>query len=509
MSDRMGDGQKGKVWLVGAGPGDAGLLTVKGAKALANAQTVVYDALVGEGVLGKIPESAKQIYVGKRGGNHAKTQDEINYILVDAAENGNRVVRLKGGDPFVFGRGSEEAKVLREQKIPFEIIPGVTSAVSVPAYCGIPVTHRGIATSFHVITGHFKNGEPVILDFEAFVRTEGTLIFLMGLSSAKEICEGLLNAGMSADMPAALLQEGTTARQKKVISTLEKLIEDGRNAGIKAPAIIVVGEVCNLEEVCRWAEDRPLFGKRVLVTRPRRRAGRMAELLEESGAEAIEFPVIETRLVEEQKAIENAVLNINKFDWLAFTSPSGVEHLLEYLKVNRLDIRILGDVKIAVIGRATGDSLQKAGIYYDYMPERFYAADLGEGLAKKMEKSEKLLILRAREASPKLLKPLNEAGICYEDNPLYETLYPSDNPAAFRIKEMLKAGEFDFVTFTSASTVKGFLKIFSEEEEILNCFVAVCIGEETAGIVKKYGMNYLVSEIPDMESMIKRMSGQT
>ena len=235
--------KKGKVWLVGAGPGDAGLLTLRGREVLEAAQSVVYDALVGDGILGWIPEGASQIYVGKRGGSHTKSQSEINQILVEEASKGRRVVRLKGGDPFVFGRGSEEAQVLSEHKIPFEVVPGVTSAVAVPAYCGIPVTHRGIAPSFHVITGHRKNGEPAEMDYAAMVREGGTLIFLMGVTSAEHICQELIRSGMDKDTPAALLERGTTAGQRKVISTVERLWEDGKKAGIKPPAIIAVGEV--------------------------------------------------------------------------------------------------------------------------------------------------------------------------------------------------------------------------------------------------------------------------
>ncbi|MEG2870161.1 MAG: uroporphyrinogen-III C-methyltransferase [Clostridium sp.] len=493
----------GKVWLLGAGPGDAGLCTVKGKQILSEAEVVVYDALVGDGILGWIPETAKQIYVGKRGGFHAKSQDEINEILIEEGKTGKRIVRLKGGDPFVFGRGSEEALALHEHHIPFEVIPGVTSAVAVPAYCGIPVTHRGIATSFHVITGHLKDSEPVNMDYEALVRVGGTLIFLMGLSSAEAICNGLMNAGMNQDTPAALLQEGTTANQQKVISTLKHLAVDGKKAGIRTPAIIVIGEVCALEGICRWAEEKPLFGKKILVTRPRKRAERMAEKLREAGAEVVELPTIETHLIPENEPLESAIKNIAAFDWLAFTSPGGVELFFEYLKEHNTDVRILSDLKIAVIGRGTSDMLKGYGIYADYMPERFYAADLGVGLAEQMKSNERLLILRAEKGSEELLIPLDKAQIRYEDVALYRTTYPTESPQTLRIKHLLEEKQFDFVTFTSGSTVTGFMNILHPSVEELRGFTAVCIGEQTAACVNRQGMTTIVSSIPSMDSMVE------
>lgn len=495
----------GRVWLVGAGPGDAQLLTLKGRQVLAKADTVIYDALVGPGILGWIPASARQIYVGKRGGCHAMPQEEISELLLAQARAGRRVVRLKGGDPFVFGRGSEETALLRAHHIPFEIVPGVTSAVAVPAYCGIPVTHRGIATSFHVITGHMKNGEPVDLDFEALVRAGGTLIFLMGISNAALICKGLMSAGMPGETPAAFLQEGTTADQKKVISTLEHLVSDGEKAKIKAPAILMVGDVCALEADCRWAEALPLFGKRVLVTRPARRSGRMAELLREAGAEVVELPAIETGLLRDNPSLRTAVGNIRSYSWLAFTSPGGVEHFFEYLKLQKKDVRCLGDIKLAVIGRGTAAMLEAFGLYADYMPEQYYAGELGKGLSELLKPEDRLLILRAAEGSAELVRPLKEKNITYEDVALYETSCPAANPQTERVKELLYNGRFDMVTFTSASTVKGFMETMLPGKEQLKSFMAVCIGRETEKAAAEQGMSCVTAEIPTMESMIEVM----
>lgn len=520
MDDRAEDHKiksdiPGKVWLLGAGPGDVELLTLKGKRILEKADTVVYDALVGAGILGLIPAAAHQIYVGKRGGSHAKTQDEINGILLKQALEGRQVVRLKGGDPFVFGRGSEEAGYLKEHGISFEVIPGVTSAAAVPAYCGIPVTHRGMAASFHVITGHRRNGEPMELDYEALVRVGGTLVFLMGLSSSEEICGGLLSAGMKPDTPAAFLQEGTTARQKKVVSTLSNLAEAGKENEIKAPVILIVGEVCKLHELCSWSESRTLAGRRILVTRPGKRAARLAEGLRDLGAEVVELPSIETRLLKNGKALKDAVeslcsqmhglLEQKRYDWLAFTSPGGVELFFEHLSEQKLDVRILAGVKIAVLGRGTEAMLNRYGVYADYMPERFYARDLGEGLSAQMRAGERLLILRAREGSPELTKALDNQKLLYEDIPLYETVFPENGIKNERIKQLLLNKEFDFVTFTSVSTVTGFMKTLKPEGGELSGFTAVCIGDETAKSARVHGMSCIVSEIPSIDKMIEAM----
>lgn len=514
-NDKVKIKQPGKVWLLGAGPGDVELLTLKGKRILEKADTVVYDALVGAGILSLLPEKAHQIYVGKRGGCHAKTQEEIQDILVSQAMEGRQVVRLKGGDPFVFGRGSEEALYLRSHGISFEIIPGITSAVAVPAYCGIPVTHRGLAASFHVITGHLKNGEPMEPDYEALVRVGGTLIFLMGISSAESICEGLLLAGMAEDTPAAILQEGTTARQKKVVSTLSRLCEDGREKGMKAPAIIIIGEVCRLHELCGWSEQRALGGKKILVTRPGRRAAKMAESLRNSGAEVVELPAIDIKLLKNGKAFKEAMEKLRfqnenpgeqeRYDWLAFTSPSGVELFFEYLSGVKMDVRILGGIKLAVIGRGTEAMLNRYGLYADYMPERFYARDLGEGLGMRMKAGERLLILRAKEGSQELTRELSKKQIKYEDVPLYETVFPDRGIRTEGIRQLLSNKEFDFVTFTSASTINGFMKTLNPQPEDLSGFTAVCIGEETEKSARAQGMSCIVSEIPSMEKMLEVM----
>ena len=312
----------GKVWLVGAGPGDTGLITVKGEQVLKEAQVVVYDALVGQGILNRIPKEAKLINVGKRSSHHLMKQEEINRILAEEAgkglrvvrlkggdpflfgrggeelellreaEKGRRVVRLKGGDPFLFGRGGEELELLAEKGIPYEVVPGVTSALAVPAYNGIPVTHRDFCSSLHIVTGHKRQGGEYDIDFEALVRAKGTLVFLMGVSALQEIMKGLLDGGMDPDMPAAILQKGTTARQKRIVATVATLPEEVERQGIETPAIIVVGKVCALSEEFGWFEKLPLKGQRILVTRPKERAGTLSDKLRVLGADVWEYPCI-------------------------------------------------------------------------------------------------------------------------------------------------------------------------------------------------------------------------
>lgn len=500
-----------KVYLVGAGPGDAGLLTVKGRELLNEADTVIYDALAGDGILGWIPENAEQIYVGKRSGFHSSTQEEINRILVEEGKKGRLVVRLKGGDPFIFGRGGEEAQALFENHIPFEVVPGVTSAAAVPAYCGIPVTHRGKASSFHVITGHSEAGKDASIQYKALAEAGGTLIFLMGVAASEEICGGLIRAGLSENTPAAFLQEGTTAAQKKVISTVKRLPEDGRNAGIKPPAIMVIGEVCCLSSICSWAESRALAGRKVLVTRPERRASGLTGRLQAAGAEVVELPSVKTELPEDLSGIYRALDTLGRYGWLVFTSPSGAELFFEVMAERKTDIRSLAGIKIAVIGRATGEILTGRGIYPDYMPERYYAKELGEGLAARAA-GERILILRAEQGSAELIRPLREAGVSYDDTVLYKTVVPGGNAQAARVRQKLADRGFDYVTFTSGSTVRGFMEILRPEKDWLSGFKAVCIGEETEKAAAACGMDCITAEIPTMDSMtdsMKKDAGQT
>lgn len=487
----------GKVWLVGAGPCDAGLITVKGARVLEQADVVVYDRLVGPGIISRIPRRARSIPVGKEAGKHPVPQEGINHILLREALAGNRVVRLKGGDPFVFGRGGEELELLSEHGIPFEVVPGVTSAVAVPAYAGIPVTHRDYSSSLHIITGHRKGEEELPLDYEALVRLGGTLVFLMGVSALSEICTGLLAAGMPPNTPAAVLERGTSCSQRRVVSTVEKLSEEAARQNIRTPSVIVVGGVCALSSRFAWAEKRELSGLRVIVTRPRALCSALTEMLEEAGAEVVALPAIETEELEDTSRLWEALEHRERYSWAAFTSAAGVRAFFHALRVKGMDMRAVAHLKFAAIGKGTASALLQLGINADYVPSAYHAAALGAGLAPLVPAGTRVLIPRAQEGTPALTRELAACGAAYDDIPVYRTLYAFQ--AAKEVRLLLER-ENTYVTFTSASTVRGFVRGVGAPD--YSAVRAVCIGEQTAEQARSYGMQVLVSEEATIESMV-------
>lgn len=488
----------GKVILVGAGPGDPELLTLKGKAAISAAQVVVFDRLVAPEILAMMPEDAEKIDVGKRSSNHPVPQDEINRILLEKALEGKAVVRLKGGDPFLFGRGGEELELLAEHSVGFEVVPGVTSALSVPAYAGIPVTHRDFVSSLHIITGHARAGKGLDIDFEALVRLKGTLIFLMGVASLNEICEGLIGAGMDPDYPAAVIERGTTAMQRSVHAGAGALAAKAREKNIESPAISVFGEVCALSEKFGWFEALPLIGKRIVVTRPKARIGTLSGRLRSLGAQIIECPCIETAPLCNDSGLTNAIKGMGRYEWLVFTSAAGVDIFSAYLRENRLDGRHLGPVKLAAIGPGTEKALNDAGFFADYLPEIYDAAHLGEGLAR-IAVGE-VLILRAKNGSPELTRCLDNAGVRYRDVAIYETLYKRGNAALSRDA----VSNADCVMFTSASTVNGFAGALGEDFDYSKV-KGLCIGHQTAAEAHRYGINAVISDEATIDSMIKKL----
>ncbi len=494
---------QGKVYLVGGGPGDPGLFTLRGRELLEKADVVVYDKLVGQGVMALIPRDTELITVGKVAGHHPIPQHEINRILLREAQKGRQVVRLKGGDPFVFGRGGEELELLVEHGVPFEIVPGVTSAVSVPAYNGIPVTHRDFCSSFHIITGHTKKSDEADIDYEALVRVGGTFIFLMGVTAMKKICAGLLAAGMEPDMPAAVLERGTTAHQRRVVSDVAHLTEDAAAAGISTPAIIVVGRVCALAEQFHWAEDRPLGGLKIAVTRPKDRNSALAGKLSDLGAEVVVLPTIETEALTDDRGLEQALTQISDYDWIAFTSPAGVKVFYDKMKQMQMDVRRLWGLKFAVIGEGTRKAVEEKGILTDLMPEVYSGKALGQALAERLKEEQaagrraRLLIPRSKIGTEDVIAPLKEAAIEFTDLPVYDTIYLPGGGFAFCDETV------DYVAFTSASTVRGFVKM--NENADLTKVKALCIGEQTAAQAGAYGMQVLVSEKATMDSMVDRL----
>lgn len=489
---------KGMVTLVGAGPGDPGLLTVKGREALQNAQVVVYDRLVSPDILALVPEGAERIDVGKRAADHPVPQEEINRILLDKALEGKNVVRLKGGDPFLFGRGGEELELLSEHRVPFREIPGVTSAIAAPAYAGIPVTHRDWASSLHIVTGHARAGRALSIDFEALVRAGGTLVFLMGVSTLPDICAGLLAAGMDPDTPAAVVERGTTPAQRRVGATLSTLSQAARSAEVESPAVIVVGGVCALAEDFDWFGALPLKGRRVVVTRPRDRAGTLSQRLRELGADVWEYPCVETAPIVPCPRASNALGRLEGYRWLCLTSPAGAACLWSLLESLGKDARALGGVKLAAIGPGTAKALARYGLRADLVPGVYDAVHLGRALAERGEGP--VLLLRAEEGSPALTQALADAGIACEDIPVYTTRY--ENPRSDALRAALEAGELEVITFTSASTVKGFVSCVGPGADFSR-MTGVCIGAQTAAEAERHGIKTAVAREATMDSLVE------
>ena len=488
--------ETGKVWLVGAGPGDAGLFTRKGYDVLQQADVVVYDALVGDGVLGFVPRSARTIDVGKRAANHTMPQEQISQVLLDEALAGNKVVRLKGGDPFLFGRGGEELELLAEHGVPFEVVPGITSALAVPAYNGIPVTHRDFTSSLHIITGHKRAGADYDIDFEALVRTKGTLVFLMGVRSLPDIMAGLLDAGMSPDMPAAVLQEGTTAGQRRVVATVSTLEAAAREAQIAAPAIIVVGGVCGLSDQFEWHEKLPLSGCKVVVTRPAELVSTMSTRLRALGAEVLDIPAIATVPIADNEALKWAFESIALYDWLVFTSPSGVRIFFDEMVEAGVDHRlVMGE--IAALGQGTAKELRKRGYIADLVPEGATGEALGEALAAAAEPGSKILIPRARIGNPELVNILVAAGHDVDDVPTYDTV-PLEGGLVDLASEIAD-GRIFCVAFTSSSGVRAFAGANPGLD--LSLVQAACIGEKTRATAEGLGMRTWMSDRATMDSL--------
>lgn len=484
----------GSVILVGAGPGDPGLMTQKGRQAIENAQVVVYDRLVSPTILSLIPKDAEKIDVGKESSHHLVPQEEINRILLRKAQEDKRVVRLKGGDPFLFGRGGEELELLEEAGIPFQVVPGVTSALSVPAYAGIPVTHRDFCSSLHIVTGHARAGAQLHIDFDALRRTGGTLVFLMSVTSLPKICDGLLGAGMEPDMPAAVIERGTLPSQRKLVSTLENLPRDAARAEIKSPAIIVVGKVCALSDRFDWFDRLPLKGRTVVVTRPEERSGLLTGKLRALGAEVIDYPCIRTVPREPAPLLDLAIARIASYGCLVFTSPAGPEIFWKHLREAGKDARALASLTLAAIGPKTAEALERHGLYADIVPKTFDSAHLAQELS---EIRGPVLLCRASRGSDAVPRMLEAKGIPFEDVACYDTVYAAPDPE--KLDGLLEKKLL--VTFTSASTVRGFVE--SMDGRSLKNVVGVCIGRQTRAEAEKYGLATVVSEEATMDSLVE------
>lgn len=452
----------GKVYLVGAGPGDYKLITLKGLECIEKADVVLYDRLINPKLLKYAKEGAEIIYVGKAPNAHSYSQEEISRLILDKALEGNIVTRLKGGDPFVFGRGGEEALLLTENNVEFEIVPGITSAISVPAYAGIPVTHRNVSSSFHIITGHEDPlKEESSLDYEALGKLKGTLIFLMGIKNIDSICKNLIKYGQSAQRPVAVIRRGTTAEQEKLVGTLENISVKIKENNFKNPAIIIVGEVVNLAETLSWIDKKVLFGKRVLVTRTRSQASKLSKKIESLGGEAVEFPTIEIIPNEDCSEIDKAIGEIEKYKWIIFTSVNGVKSFFDRMRKLRFDIRLLKDAKLCAIGPATSNELREMGLVVECIPDEYRAESIVEALKDKIQAGDNVLLPRADIARKVLEEELVKLGVKVDNIPVYKTIVPQHERG--ELINILKDRKTDIITFTSSSTVKNFYKILGEE----------------------------------------------
>ncbi len=479
--------KRGKVYLVGAGPGDPGLITVKGLECLRKADVVIYDRLVDDSLLGEAPAGTEKIYVGKGRGCHALEQKEINLLLIDKARDGKTVVRLKGGDPFVLGRGGEEAEVLSANGILFEVVPGVSSAYAVPAYAGIPVTHRRLASSFTVITGHEDpEKDESSIDWSRISTGSDTLVFLMGMGNLVHIVNKLIQNGMPPSTPVAVISQGTGPRQRTVVGTLEDIGNRAQKEGFEPPAVIVVGEVVKLREHLRWFDNLPLFGKRVLVTRAEHQTKELSRLLLERGAIPVEMPVIRISPPSNWRELDQAIMNLKRYDWIIFTSVNAVEMFWKRLRAKKLDARQFGGIKIGAIGPATAKALEDRDLHPDYVPKTYTSQDFLAGLKKQDVAGRKVLLPRVDIAGNELNEGLVKLGAKVQQVTAYRTAIVMDSNS--QAKQMLLSGEIDVITFTSASTVKGLLDIMGQKWEVIKQAKLACIGLNTAAALADRGL---------------------
>ena len=482
--------------MVGAGPGDPGLLTVKGLKCIEIADVIIYDYLATPSLLNHASNHAEIIYVGKKGGNHTLSQDNINILIVEKAQKGRVVTRLKGGDPFIFGRGGEEVEALIKADIPFEIVPGVTSAVAAPAYAGIPLTHRKYTSTLAFITGHEDPTKiESSVDWAALAKGIGTIVFLMGVKNLPHITRQLVAHGMHPDTPVALIRWGTTPQQQTVTGTLSTIEEQVKVAGLKPPAIIVVGHVVSLRKTMKWFENRPLLGKRIVITRAREQASELVEHLTDLGAECLEVPTIQVIPPDDFEPLDTAIENLSTYDWLIFTSVNGVNTFFDRLFAKGIDVRSLHHLQTAVIGPATSERLFNFGIKSDIIPESYRAESVVEAFANIDTRDKKILLPRAAQARPILPVELSRMGAVVDEIIAYRTKAVNDN-ADFLLKR-LKERKIDIITFTSSSTVKNFHALIPRKDlkGLMKHVTIASIGPITADTARDLGFDvHIIAE---------------
>lgn len=485
--------KSGKIYLVGAGPGDPGLLTLRGKYLLERAEVVVYDYLANKKLLQHAPKDAVLIYAGKKGGGlHAYTQEGINQLLIEHGKAGKIVVRLKGGDPFIFGRGAEEIQALVKENIAFEVVPGVTSATAAATYAGIPITHRDYTASVAFITGHEDpTKKQSNIQWDKLATGAGTIVIYMGIKNLPIITEKLIKYGRDPKTPVAVVRWASTPEQHSVEGTLETITDIVREAGVKPPALVIVGEVVKLRNTIDWFEKRPLFGKRIVVTRTREQASELVAQLEENGASCLEYSTIHIEAVDDYQLLDDALSKIASYQWLLFTSLNAVTYFFKRLYTLGQDSRNLCGPKIAVVGRTTAEELLKYGLKADLIPENYTGEGLAHSLLAEGVNGSRILLPRALKAGEILPDTLMENGAHVTVAPVYRNVPPKGRKDELR--EQLVNGEIDLLTFTSSSTVTNFLTMVdakSEEElhQLLNKVTIAAIGPVTAKTILESGL---------------------
>jgi len=477
-----------KVYLIGAGPGDPGLLTLRGKEILGKADVVVYDYLASDAFLALTRPDAEKIYVGKIAGNHSMKQSEINALLIKKAREGKIVARLKGGDPYIFGRGGEEAVELLEAGIPFEEVPGISSAIAGPAYAGIPLTHRAFSSSVTIITGHEDPTKAEsVHNWKALAASASTLVFVMGMKNLPNISARLMEAGLAPDTPAALVMWATTPKHKSCVTTLEDLPDAAARGGFSNPSLIVVGKVASLHDQLNWFEKKPLLGKTVVVTRAREQASGLATMLADLGADVIQFPTIAIRPVADHADIDAAVEALPSYGWVVFTSANGVRLFAGHMAAAGKDARAFAGCKIAAIGPATAEAVRALGIIPDFVPEAYIAESVVKGLVERGVAGQRILIPRAKQAREVLPEELRKAGAVVNVLPVYETVMDTGNRD--EVIDRIDAGTIDAITFGSSSTVDNFFA--QVPAELLKRHPEVClaaIGPVTGQTLTKHGL---------------------
>jgi uroporphyrinogen III methyltransferase/synthase len=484
----------GKVYLVGAGPGDPGLLTLKGKECLELADVVLYDYLANPVLLQYAPAAAQRIYIGRRGRGQYQDQGEINRLLIERAKAGNVVVRLKGGDPFVFGRGGEEAEAVAAAGIDFEIVSGVTAAVAVPAYAGIPVTHRTLASTVTFVTGHEDPAKPAtLLEWPKLADASGTLVFMMGMKNLPSIVGHLLSEGRPPETPVAAIRWGTKADQQTVVGTLDDIVLKTEAVHLEPPTVIVVGEVVRLRGQLNWFESKPLFGKRIVLTRAPEQAREFSQLLSSYGAEPVEVPTIQIVPPVSWQPIDDAMTRLGTYQWLIFTSVNGVRPFMDRLHVAGKDARALANLRLCAIGPRTAQELETAGLIPDVVPVEFQAEGVIAALTRVGVRGSRVLIPRAEVAREILPEQLRELGATVDVIPVYRTIAPAVDVAS--LTQQLHDGRVAAVTFTSSSTVRNFVDLFGGQDAVkrLLAHVAIaCIGPITARTAQEYGLTVTI-----------------